>query len=122
MMDFLFKICSAITVSEGFYTPGSIAQRNNNPGNLRSAPWLKTYSLSDGFWKATSLQEGIAGLYHQIALDVSRGSSLKQLIYKYAPPSDHNATDKYIVGVAKLVGINNIDEPLWNYLELVHLK
>lgn len=120
MTDFLYKLASAIATEEGFFTVGSLPERNNNPGDLRSAPWLQHTVIAHGFWRANSKAEGMAGLYHQLALDISRGWTLTELIYKWAPPSDNNKTDKYISDVAKMVEIRP-DVKLWDYLEITKL-
>lgn len=136
MTDFLFKLCSAITTAEGFFVAGSLPSRDNNPGDLRSAPWLQHPVLEHGFWHASSLQEGTAGLYHQAALDIARGWTMRKFISTYAPPSDGNATEKYIQETCRRVGISYfplvkstgsglipdpLEPPLWNYLELAHI-
>lgn len=117
MNDFLFKLCGAIATAEGFFVVGSLPQRNNNPGDLRAAPWLKNPTIEHGFWKAGSVQEGIAGLYHQVALNVARGQSLRQMITAYAPSADGNDTENYIKETSRRVGIDP-EVPMWNYLTL----
>lgn len=117
MNDFLFKLCSAIATEEGFFVPGTLPAKNNNPGDLRAAPWLTNPTIEKGFWHARSLPEGIAGLYHQVALDISRGWTLTQLISSWAPASDGNRTQQYILDVAKKVGIP-ANVPLQNYLTI----
>jgi len=116
--DLLFKLASAIGTAEGYFVAGSLPQRHNNPGDLRSAPWLKGAKIENGFWHAKSAGEGIAGLYHQIALDIARGATLRQLISKWAPPGDGNNTENYIAETARRVGIPDDATPLWNYLSV----
>ena len=113
--DLIFKLASAIATGEGFFVNGSLPARDNNPGDLRAAPWLTNPAVAHGFWVARSLPEGIAGLYHQIALDVARGYTLRQLITAWAPPSDGNNTANYISETARRTGLD-ADTPLWNYL------
>ena len=118
MNDLLFKLCSAIATEEGFFTPGSLPARNNNPGDLRAGPWLNKAVVKGGFWQAANLQEGIAGLYHQVALDIARGYTLRQLISTWAPPSENN-TEAYLAAVAAKVGIAaNDPKPLYDYLTI----
>ena len=120
MTDFLYKLASAIATEEGFFVAGSLPQRMNNPGDIRSAPWLQHPALVHGFWMADSIQQGIAGLYHQLALDVARGWTLTQLIYTYAPPADHNRTAEYLANVARMVAIDP-KVTMWTYLEIQKL-
>jgi hypothetical protein len=119
-VNFLFNLASAIATAEGFFITGSLPQRNNNPGDLRNAPWLQHPVIVDGFWQAGSRESGIAGLYHQIALGIARGQSLRQLISIWAPPSENN-TDNYIKETARRVGITNVDTPLADYLDVMRV-
>lgn len=118
MNALLDSLCSAIATAEGYFSPGSLPQRNNNPGDLRSAPWCKIAHVVGGFWVADSPQEGIAGLYHQVALGIARGESLRQLILIWAPPSDGNNTENYIAETKRRTGIKDENVPLWTYLEI----
>lgn len=111
MKDLLYKICSAIARQEGG-GPSAL-----NPGNLRSAPWLPSPVIQNGFWKPTSRAQGIAGMYHQVALDISRGATLRKLISKWAPPAE-NQTEAYIKNVKSWTGILDENQPLQELLEL----
>ena len=117
----LFKLASAIATAEGFFAAGTPPERNNNPGDLRAAPWIDHPVIEKGFWVASSRAAGIAGLYHQIALDVARGVSLRQLVYKWAPPTDGNNTENYLKETGRRTGITNFDVPLWNELDVVRI-
>ena len=117
MTGLIDKIASAIATGEGFFVNGSLPQRNNNPGDLRAAPWLTHPVVVAGFWQAPNVAAGIAGLYHQIALDISRGWTLAQLIRAWAPPSDGNDTENYVRETARRVGIDP-NVPLQTLLEL----
>jgi hypothetical protein len=119
--NFLFNLASAIATAEGFFVSGSVPARNNNPGDLRGAPWLTKPVISGGFWIAGNRAAGIAGLYHQIALSIARGESLRTLVSIWAPPSDGNNTENYIAETARRVGITNVDEPLQNYLDVTRI-
>lgn len=126
MDNLIGKIVDAIATGEGFFAPGNPPpKRNNNPGDLRAAPWriVGSYRIVNGFAVFGSLAEGIAGAYHQVALDTARGLSLRQLIGKWAPGSDGNDTENYIRETARRIGMpsEDIDQPLWNFLEIHHL-
>lgn len=119
-MDLLSNLASAIATEEGFFAheqSPNLPQRNHNPGDLRAAPWLVHPVIANNFWKAESAEQGIAGLYHQLALDIARGWSLEQLITSWAPATDHNRTDQYLRNIAAMTGLPR-DVPLWRYLEL----
>lgn len=118
-------IANAIATAEGFFVAGALPQRSNNPGDLRAAPWLQHPVVAGGFWNAPSVGAGVAGLLHQIALDVARGQSLQQLITSWAPPSDGNNTDNYINETLRRLKVQGFDidstVPLQNYLTVVNI-
>lgn len=118
---FLHNLCRAIATGEGFFVSGSLPSRMFNPGDLRAAPWLSKTVTVNGFVKFENLGLGIAGLYHQVALDVARGYSLRKLIYTYAPPSDGNNSENYLKETARRIGLDlskDIDTPLYTFLSL----
>ncbi len=117
MINFINKLASAIATQEGFFVSGSLPNRTNNPGDLRAAPWLVKPKIEKGYWHPASQEEGLAGLYHNILLNIARGQNLRQLIYRWAPPEDKNDTEKYIKAVMKMCEISSDTEPLWNYLD-----
>jgi hypothetical protein len=116
-MSLVDKIANAIAEQEGWFSGMATAlpRRNNNPGDLRASPWL-TRPVVKGFVKFQSPAEGIAGLYHQIALNIARGYTLTRLIEAWAPPTENN-TSAYLAAVTKAVGVDP-SQPLWNYLTL----
>jgi hypothetical protein len=125
MNDLLFRLASAIATAEGFFVEGVVPQLDNSPGDLRAAPWLKNPALKHGFWVARSVAEGVGGLYHQLALDIARGFTLRQLIYAWAPPNDANRTENYLKETARRTGLPYLtpeeagkEQPLWDYLTI----
>lgn len=120
MIDLIGKIASAIARQEGFFDAiDSRPKIDCNPGDLRAAPWLTHPKQDGGYWRADSDAEGNAGLFHQIALDIARGMTLRQLINSWAPASDGaNQPTTYLANVMKWTGIATADAPLWNLLEL----
>lgn len=112
------KIAAAIAAQEGFFEPGTIAQRQDNPGNLRDAPWSgPIVPKQRGYWLPTSLAQGQAGELHLIALLIAEGKTLSGLITTWAPASDGNNPTVYTRNVMKWTGIPDPDVQLWNYLE-----
>lgn len=118
-------IANAIATAEGFFVAGTLPNRNNNPGDLRNAPWLVHPVVAGGFWTANSVGAGVAGLLHQIALDIARGQSLQQLITSWAPPSGGNNTDNYINETLRRLKLQgwDIDStlPLQSYLTVENI-
>ena len=103
------QIAEAIAQMEGFYQPGSIAQRQNNPGNLRS--W-GSYPVVNGYVQFPDVASGWQALYQQVDLNISRGLSLEEFfggkpgVYPgYAPGSDSNDPAGYAQFVSSRTGI-----------------
>ncbi len=101
-MASLTDLAAAIATFEGFFKPGSVAQRNNNPGNLRAGP-SAIGTDANGYAIYATPQDGWNDLYRQIGLDASRGLSLSQFIGKYAPPNENN-TSNYLQFVTGTIG------------------
>jgi hypothetical protein len=108
-----------------------------NPGNLRGAPWITSSlqgvvvadrflyppSITDGFWNPPTVQIGIAGLDHLIALHRAQGNSLTQFIAGapnvyagFAPGADGNKDPVYVADVMKFARIPDEYAPLWEYV------
>jgi len=125
MQGLIEAIANAIATAEGFFVNGTLPARDNNPGDLRAAPWLQHPVVAGGFWNASSVGAGVAGLLHQIALDVARGQSLRQLIYAWAPPSDGNNTANYLTETVRRLAAQGFtidpEKPLQEYLTLVNI-
>jgi hypothetical protein len=111
-------IAGAIARMEGFYKAGSLAQRNNNPGNIRR--WSPKVPVVDGFSKFPTAGEGWAALRRQVDRNVGRGLTLYQFFAGvrdadgkvipgkypgYAPSADKNDPKNYAEKVAGMVQI-----------------
>jgi len=114
-MSLTDSIAQAIATYEGYYQPGSLAARNNNPGNLRS--W-GTAPVVDGYAQFDTAGDGWRALVRQVELNISRGLSLfeffggKPGVYSgYAPAADNNQPAAYAQYVAGRVGVP-VDIPL----------
>jgi len=83
----------------------TLADRNNNPGNLRYANQKDASQGVGGFAKFETSEKGSEALKNQIKLDSSRGHTLGSFIEKYAPPSE-NDTPAYVSFMEKEVGAN----------------
>ena len=113
-------LVQAIERFEGFFTPGSVAQRNNNPGNLRAGPG-QIGTDAGGYAIFPDVATGEAALAHQIDLNISRGLSLNTFFAGqrdssgnvvpggypgYAPSGDQNNPAQYAATVAGWIGID----------------
>jgi hypothetical protein len=132
------KLSVAIARMEGFYKPGSIAQQNHNPGNLRS--WGKN-PINKGFAQFPSDKEGWDALKTQIEINVfgrgkkdiyplrqmgltfreffagqrdEKGQVAKGGYPGYAPDSDGNHSTRYAQFVCDAVRGGSIDELIQN--------
>lgn len=108
----------AIAEHEGWMPPsekngfkGSRSYRNHNPGNLRSSPFA--HSTDGGYAVFANDFVGFNALQWDL-LQKSRGntvtglngkSTLRELIYVWAPPSDSNDTEAYIRSVVRATGL-----------------
>jgi hypothetical protein len=101
---------NAVTPSSG---SGSIAERNNNPGDLRYAGQTGATQNSDGFAQFSSFTAGFKALENQLQLNISRSGSesLLQFAQTYAPSSDGNNPQKYASDLASQLGVS-INTPI----------
>ena len=97
--------------------PGqAFSDPRNNPGNLRGTDALRKpgYVLDKavgfdkkGFAIFANPEDGKEAMRRQLALDaLKRGLTGRQLINKYAPPSDNNDTDAYIKNTFGELGLD----------------
>jgi len=108
-MSLIDNLAAAIARFEGFYQPGSLAARNNNPGNLRS--WGSN-PVENGYAKFPTPEAGWAALRRQVELNIGRGLTLQEFfggksgVYPgYAPAADRNNPQTYAATVAGWLGI-----------------
>lgn len=106
------SLANAIAQFEGYNKAGSVAQRNNNPGNLRSGPG-QIGTDANGYAIFPDANTGFAALDNQINLNVSRGLSLQTFIggqpgvYPgYAPSADNNNVSNYVNFLSSQLGID----------------
>jgi hypothetical protein len=112
-MDVLSSVAQAIATVEGYFTSGTIANRNNNPGNLRDQTGTIYPSLphdSGGFVIFPTAQAGWDALQNDLTIKANRGMTITQTISAWAPPSENN-TSAYIASVSAQTGLSP-DTPL----------
>jgi hypothetical protein len=103
-MSTITDLAQSIATMEGYFRGGTLAQKNNNPGNLRAGP-SAIGKDSNGLAIYATAQDGWNDLYRQIGLDAGRGLSLAQFIGKYAPPNENN-TSGYLSFVSSSIGVD----------------
>lgn len=104
------SIANAIAQMEGFNSPGTRPNVNNNPGDLISWSGVPT---SNGFAQFPTAAAGWAALYQQVQLNINRGLSLNQFFAGgngypgYAPGgSAGNNPQAYASFVAQQIGVD----------------
>ena len=97
------KLAKLIAEQEGFFVDGSIAQRQNNPGDLEhaSGEWHNGSPIGS-FYTA---KKGWAALQNQLEDYANRGLNLSQMVDIYAPPSQNDTTD-YLNFICEGLGVS----------------
>lgn len=107
--NLVMMLAEAIAHFEGFYGIHTVANKNNNPGNLRN--WDKNLPKSSGGYDIfPNRAAGFSALYRQIIKNIGRGLTLEEFfagkdgVYAgYAPKSDKNPTDNYVMFVIQFL-------------------
>lgn len=113
------SLSNLIARFEGYYVQGqspTVAQRNNNPGNLRSGPG-QIGTDPNGYAIFPDEATGMAALQNQVSLNIDRGLSLQSFIgggptstganYPgYAPSADNNNVSNYVNFLSNGLGID----------------
>ena len=74
----------------------NIPQRDNNPGDLKFMGQREATGKDEkGFATFSTPEDGWQALFHQIDLYQQRGLTIRQTIFKYAPPVENN-TNAYL--------------------------
>lgn len=118
MTDRASMLMQAIAIHEGWRIPspeygpyGSRSSRNHNPGNLRKSPFASHYVDNFAVFKNDLI--GYQALQWDL-LQKARGntstglkgsSTLSDLLYVWAPPTDNNNTEAYIEHVCALMNV-----------------
>lgn len=99
-------------VGDPKYPDGSRSYRNHNPGNLRGSPFADR--KKDGYAVFGSDAMGWFAFQWDIwqkaqgntQTKLSPKSTLRDLIYVWAPPSDNNNTEAYLADVVQKTGFS----------------
>jgi hypothetical protein len=98
------KLAQAIAHEEGYYVPGSLPNRDNNPGDLRHSPHsFHTADAPDAIGQIDSVADGWADLERQLEIYAQRGLTLGQAIYEWAPPTENDSA-AYLAYVIRYLG------------------
>lgn len=109
--DMLETFCLAIRDFEG--KPGDANYRNNNPGNFKCSPvgyaakYGKVRCSPGGFAIFPTYELGWLYLLNSVRNRAKKHPewTIRDFFYNYAPPADHNPTEKYAQFVARRCGV-----------------
>lgn len=135
-MSFLQDLASAHRDREGWY-PGSLSQRNNNPGNLRLQPYQAAlYGAvqgEGGFARFPTPEVGFRALMDDLRAKITGHSThidyekipkptLQDYVNVFAPAEDHNDPTSYAQFLVKRLSKYNVrlDTPLSVLASLVN--
>ncbi len=104
-MATLEQLKQALATFEGYFKVGSVAQRNNNPGNLRYAGQAGAIPDANNYAVFQTPEAGWAALQRQLMLYASRDMTISGMMQIYAPPSDNNPTKEYTAYIASQLGV-----------------
>ena len=99
------RLAASIKQYEG-WAPGSVSERNNNPGNLKfnHQPGA-TGQDEKGFAIFKDYDSGWNALLHRVNLGIKGGRDLNQFFATYAPAEDNNNPLDYSRTVGRWLGI-----------------
>jgi hypothetical protein len=107
------KLAHLIATEEGYDIPGSLPNRNNNPGDLRHSPHsFHQPSNPNAIGKIPTVAEGWEDLESQLKLFADRGLTLYEAIEIFAPPEE-NDTQAYLAYVC-----NGLGMPSWTLVKV----
>ena len=100
-------LMASIGKMEGWGVAGSIASRNNNPGNLRSGlnQVGSENTVNGTFATFATPADGWTALQAQIDRQAGQGQTLRDFIYQYAPPNENN-TSAYLNNLVSSLGVS----------------
>jgi hypothetical protein len=99
-------IASTIQQVEGYY-PGTLAYKNNNPGNLIFVGQAGAVPGAGGFAAFPTYDAGYQALLRQIQLYGNQGLTIDQMMAKYAPAGQgNNNPTAYANTIASALGVS----------------
>jgi len=128
MMDWrnyaIYLMAVWIAYFEGYFKPGSLAQRNRNPGNLRR--WGDN-PIVNGYAQFRTHEHGWEALFKQVSKNIDRDLTLleffagKKGVYPgYAPAADRNNPVKYAEFISQKTGIPLAGITIKSFIDLLN--
>lgn len=113
------KLAKLIAQEEGFFRAGTLPARNHNPGDLRHSPHSQHAGDLNGIGVIDTDAHGWEDLERQLQIDASRGVTLRQAIYSWAPPTENDTTGYLAFVINGFGGVVDGDTPLKAVLEIL---
>ena len=111
------KLAKLISQMEGFGKKGTIPTLRHNPGDLRHSPHsTHDPKKPDDIGTIDIDEHGWQDLERQLQIYSRQGLTLRQTIYKFAPPNENN-TVHYLAFIASSLGISP-DTPMKDVLKI----
>jgi hypothetical protein len=97
------KIARLIAIEEGFFVPGTVPNRNHNPGDLRHSPHsFHSVDAPDAIGQIDSDADGWDDMLLELRFYASLepgdkrnrpppGLTVAQAVFEYAPPNENNS-------------------------------
>jgi hypothetical protein len=116
------KIARLIAIEEGFYIPGTLPNRNHNPGDLRHSPHsFHSKDAPDAIGQIDSDEDGWEDLIEELDFYASLrpgdprnrpapGLTVAQAVFEYAPPNENNSAGylSFVLNGAPHEGISGL--------------
>jgi hypothetical protein len=102
------KLAKLIAQEEGFGRPGAIPTIRHNPGDLRHSPHSEHPggpAHANDIGTIDTDEHGWEDEERQLRIYASEGLTLRQMVALYAPPTDHNDTERYLHFVCSGLGL-----------------
>jgi hypothetical protein len=85
------RIAELIAKEEGYGIPGAIPTTHDNPGDLRHSPHsFHAVDAPNAIGEIDTPADGWYDLVHELDLYATRGMTIAQAIYEWAPPNENN--------------------------------
>lgn len=110
------RLAALIAKEEGFGIPGAIPTVRHNMGDLRHSPHSQHPAGPDDVGTIDTDEHGWQDLERQLRIYAERRMppdghlmTLREMVYVYAPPADHNRSDVYLDFICHGLGLRPSD-------------
>lgn len=114
------KLAQLMAKQEGFGIKGAIPTTRNNPTDLRHSPHSQHPggpAHANDIGTIDTIEHGWDDAERQLRIYAQEGLTLQQMVYRFAPPSDHNNSAAYLNFVCMGLGMSP-DTPVADALKI----